>query len=133
MKGTSEFRKAIEDYIATRDDVNVNKHPGKTIDGCIDYIFTQVKASGCCGFADEEIYGMAVHYFDEPDEALGEIKHLSPQVVVNHHVDLSSEEIEKAKKEALEEVKRQQIESVTKREKKPARSAASASNELTLF
>ena len=41
--------------------------PHKNIEECILYILSEVQRSGCNGFADEEIYSMAVHYYDEDD------------------------------------------------------------------
>ncbi|WP_090156715.1 PcfK-like family protein [Dyadobacter soli] len=78
------------------------KKPGKNIDDCVTYIINQVKASGICGFEDSEIFGMAVHYYDEDD-----IKPGSPinyKVVVNHSVQLTEEEISQAKQNALAQV-----------------------------
>ncbi|MBP9481471.1 MAG: hypothetical protein KBF15_08460, partial [Parabacteroides sp.] len=37
--------------------------PEKNIDDCVTYILNEVKKSGCNGFADDEIYSMAVHYY----------------------------------------------------------------------
>ena len=120
MKGTNAFKETIGNYIIANN-IDIAKHPDKTLDGCIDYIFTTVQKSGCNGFTDDEIFGMAVHYFDEPNEALGDIKHLTPNVVVNHHVELTEEEKEQARKEAFEEVKQQQINNLTKKEQKPVK------------
>lgn len=120
MKGTDVFKETIKAYIESHD-VDVNRHPDKTLDKCVDYIFTQVKNSGCNGFTDDEIYGMALHYYDEPNEALGDIKHLTPNVVVNHHVELTEEEKERVRKEAFEEAKRKQINNLTKKEQKPVK------------
>lgn len=132
MKGTEAFKQTIATYLGSRPDVDENKHPDKTLDGCIDYIFTTVQKSGCNGFTDDEIFGMAVHYFDEPNEALGDIKHLTPNVVVNHHVELTEEEKKEAKQAALNEIKRKQIDSLTKKEvaKKPVEVKE---NQLSLF
>lgn len=131
MKGTNAFKETIGNYIIANN-IDIAKHPDKTLDGCIDYIFTTVQKSGCNGFTDDEVYGMAVHYFDEPNEALGDIKHLTPNVVVNHHVELTEEEKEEAKQAALEEIKRKQIDSLTKKEvaKKPVEVKE---NQLSLF
>lgn len=131
MKGTNAFKETIGNYIIANN-IDIAKHPDKTLDGCIDYIFTTVQKSGCNGFTDDEIFGMAVHYFDEPNEALGDIKHLIPNVVVNHHVELTEEEKEEAKQAALNEIKRKQIDSLTKKEvaKKPVEVKE---NQLSLF
>lgn len=89
MKGTTQFKETIHKYLqnkALNDSLFAQSFAkeGKTIDDCITYILNQVKASGCCGFADEEIYSMAVHYYDEDDIKVG--KPLSCNVVVNHSI-----------------------------------------------
>ena len=60
----------------------------------------QVQKSGCNGFADEEIYGMAVHYYDEDD--IKDIESVRCTVVVNHTVVLTEEEIKQAKADAIQ-------------------------------
>lgn len=105
LKGTESFTRAISAYLtaqAAADPLFAEtlKKPGKSIDNCITYILNQVKNSGCCGFEDSEIFGMAVHYYDEDD-----IKPGSPikcNVVVNHQVQLTEEEIQQAKATAME-------------------------------
>lgn len=104
MKGTETFKKTIETYLTERAKtdslfaVSFAK-PNKNINECINYIFSEVQKSGCNGFADDEIYGMAVHYYDEDN--LGEIKATSnARVVVNHSVELTEEEKAKAREEA---------------------------------
>lgn len=58
------------------------KKPAKNIKDCITYILNTVKSSGNNGFADEEIFGMAVHYYDEDDIKIG--APVNAKVVVNH-------------------------------------------------
>ena len=87
MNGTEAFKKTIKDYLdrrAAEDALFAESYAkeGKSIEECCNYIFVEVQKSGCCGFADDEIYGMAVHYYDEDN--LGEIKPIQGQVVVNH-------------------------------------------------
>jgi len=90
MKGTEIFKKTISDYLQVRansDDLFAKSFAkeGKTIDKCGIYILNKVKESGCNGFTDDEIYGMAVHYYDEDDIKEEELKPINPQsVVVNH-------------------------------------------------
>lgn len=89
MKGTDHFKTAIQNHLnglAAKDELFAAtlKKPKKNIDDCLTYILNQVKASGCNGFADEEIFGMAVHYYDEDDIKVG--KPISGTVVVNHSV-----------------------------------------------
>ena len=56
--------------------------PNKNIEECITYILNEVQKSGCNGFDDDEIFSMAVHYYDEDDIEVG--KAVSCQVAVNH-------------------------------------------------
>lgn len=76
-----EFKQAIEDYLNRRDDLaNKLKNPEKSIDGCCDYIYgvmlkraeKQRGGARAVGlYADpNEIFGLAVHYYDETNEDL---------------------------------------------------------------
>ena len=55
--------------------------PNKNIDDCATYILNTVKISGRQGFADDEIFGMAIHYYDEDSIVVGE--KISARVIVN--------------------------------------------------
>ena len=48
-------------------------------------ILKQLRASGCNGFGDEEVLGLAVHYYDEDDIKVG--KAISANVIVNHSIE----------------------------------------------
>ena len=68
MKGTDIFKRTIHTYLVQRaasDELFAEKYsnPQKTIDDCVTYILNTVQKSGCNGFADDEIYSMAVHYY----------------------------------------------------------------------
>lgn len=135
MNGTEAFKKTIKDYLdrrAAEDALFAESYAkdGKSIDECCNYIFTEVQKSGCCGFADEEIYGMAVHYYDEDN--LGEIKPIQGQVVVNHKVELTAEEIEEARREAKERVVNDEIARLRKPQPKPVQKKEEV-EVLTLF
>lgn len=122
MKATKAFEDTIKAYLdkrASEDDLFAESYAkeGKSIEECCNYILNEVQRSGCCGFADEEIYGMAVHYYDEDN--LGEIRPIQGQVVVNHKVELSAEEIEEARREAKERVVNDEIARLRKPQPKP--------------
>jgi hypothetical protein len=106
MKGTDKFKEIIKNYLdeyAEKDQLFKNKYLNlnKSIDECVNYIITQVKNSGINGFADEEIFSMAIHYYDEENI---EVNNINCNVIVNHHIELSSEEIEDTKKKAREKL-----------------------------
>lgn len=105
MKGSEEFKKVISaklQEIANGDPLfafSMGK-AGKNIDDCITYILNTVKQSGCSGFSDEEVYGMAMHYYDEDNIEVGE--KVECKVVTNHKVELSDDDIKRAKEQAIE-------------------------------
>ena len=104
MKGTEQFIRTIAEYPngrAMTDPLfapNLQK-PHKNIEECILYILSEVQRSGCNGFADEEIYSMAVHYYDEDDIEVDKVSGCN--VVVNHVVELSEEEKKQYQQEKL--------------------------------
>lgn len=107
MKSTDRFKSTIQKYLEDRaasDElfaVTFAKE-NKNIDDCVTYILNQVKASGCNGFDDSEIFGMAVHYYDEDDINIG--AKINCDVKVNHQVKLTDEEIAEAKQKAIDDV-----------------------------
>ena len=107
MKGTDNFKKVIQEHLellAKEDPLFAEtlKKANKNIDDCITYILNSVQESGANGFADGEIFNMAVHYYDEDDIKPG--KSVNCNVVVNHTVELSEEEIKAAKEKAIQNV-----------------------------
>lgn len=115
MSVSPAFKAQIENYLnelATKDELFATtlKKENKNIDDCITYILNQVQQSGKMGFADDEIYGMAVHYYDEDDIQVG--KKVSAKVVVNHSIDAP-----KPKKES----KQSPVQDQPKEVKKPAK------------
>ena len=122
MKGTNAFQATIKAYLdkrASEDSQFAESYAkeGKSVEECCNYILNQVQKSGCNGFADDEIYGMAVHYYDEDN--LGEIKPIQGQVVVNHRIELTEEEIAEAKREAKERIVSEEIARMRKPQPKP--------------
>ena len=95
MKGTEHFKDVIQNYLETRasyDELfaeNFRKE-NKNIDKCITYILTEVQRMGCAGLSDEEVYSLAVHYYDEDNIEVG--KSINCQVVVNHTIELTEAE-----------------------------------------
>ena len=117
MKATEEFRKTIQQYLEKRGSkdplfARIIIKPGKSMDKCIDYILETVYNSKCNGFTDDEIYSMAIHYFDEDDIITGTPKEM--RVVVNHVVELTEEEKEKARIDAIEALKSEHIRNMKK-------------------
>ena len=107
MKVSQHFKRAIQKklYQMAEDDflfANSLTKKNKSMDACIAYILAQVKKIGAVGYTDDEIYGMAAHYFDEDD--LEKFDPVSCHVVVNHKPELTPEEVEELKKKARDEI-----------------------------
>ncbi len=73
MKATTHFKNTIQNYLEQRAQTDAlfewtyTTKEYKNIDDCCTYILNEVQKSGCNGFADDEIFGMAVHYYDYPN------------------------------------------------------------------
>lgn len=134
MEATDNFKKAIENFLkeaSSKDQELAGKmaNTKKSIDNCINYIFKTVQASGKHGFTDDEVYGMALHYYDE--ENLTDIKASNVKVVVNHIVELTEEEKEKARKLALDKAVEEAKANLSK--KKTAPKKAEDISQASLF
>lgn len=107
MKSTERFKEVIKQYLTQRAAADtlfaaVFSKPHKNLDDCVAYILNTVKASGCAGFPREEIFDMAVHYFDEDGINVGDP--VSCKIVVNNTVELTDEEKAQARKDAIRRV-----------------------------
>ncbi|NCT92923.1 MAG: PcfK-like protein [Chitinophagaceae bacterium] len=118
MRGTEIFKNVIQEHLsglAAADPLfsETLKKQNKNIDDCITYILNTVQESGSNGFADEEIYQMAVHYYDEDNIQPG--KAIECSVVVNHKVELTEDEIQEAKQKAIKKIIDEQAEKLKKK------------------
>ena len=107
-KGTQAFNDTIREYLegmAENDALFAVKfaNPTKSIEDCVTYIINQVQKSGCNGFADDEIFGMAVHYWEESEIEVG--NPINCKVVVNHTVELTEDEKEQARQDAINKLR----------------------------
>ena len=118
MKTTIAFKETIQQHlqeVATKDALFAEtlKKENKNIDDCITYILNEVKKSGCNGFADSEIFNMAIHYYDENDLKPG--KKITASVIVNHSIEITEQDKENAKKIALDQLIESEKEKLKKR------------------
>ena len=104
MKATQNFKNTIQAYLqdrASNDSLFADrlKIESKNIDDCITYMLNCIQKSGCNGFEDDEVYSMAIHYYDEDDIEIG--NPINCKVAVNHVVELTQEDKDQAKEEAM--------------------------------
>ena len=88
-KGTQAFNDTIKAYLEERAENDALfavkfANPSKSVDDCVTYILNQVQKSGCNGFTDAEVYGMAIHYYEEKEIEVG--NPINCKVVVNNTV-----------------------------------------------
>jgi hypothetical protein len=112
MSGTEQFTRTIAEYLNLRAATDPLfapklKKPHKNIEDCITYILKQVQQSACNGFEDDEIYSMALHYYDEDDLDVG--SPVACHVVVNHTLVLTEEEKAEASKQAIQQYQAQEL------------------------
>ena len=122
MKASNHFKNTIKAYLDQRAETDVlfslqYSKPEKSIDDCITYILNEVKKSGCNGFADDEIYNMAVHFYDEDNIEIG-MPMSNAHVVVNHFVELTEEEKEQARQDAIQKAQDEAYRKMTQQVKK---------------
>lgn len=94
---------------------------GKSIEECCNYIIQEVKKMKVAGLSDDEVFGLAVHYYDEDN--LGEIKAYNCKVVVNQTVELTEEEKEQARKDAIAQYQKEEYSKLRNAEKVKEESA----------
>lgn len=137
MKASIHFQTEIQSYLEQRAEydelfAHSYRNPLKNIEDCITYILNEVQKSGCNGFADDEIFGMAVHYYDEADIEIG--KPIDCKVVVNHAVELTEEEKAEARKEAVKRAESEAYSRMTKRKTAPKKENKNSNNgQMTLL
>ena len=128
MESVDHFKEDIKsflDELSEQDETFAVKYwnPKKNIDDCCTYIINQVEATKRIGFSDQEIYGLAVHYFDEEDIEVGPPKPC--RIVTNHTIELTEEEKAQARQAAM---KRAQDEAYAKL-KLPKKKSSAAKDE----
>ena len=111
-KGTMAFADTIRHYLEKRAENDVLfavkfANPSKSVEDCVTYIINEVKKSGCNGFTDDEIFGKAVHYFEENEIEVG--NPINCKVVVNHTVELTEEEKEQSRQEAIAKLRNEEL------------------------
>ena len=111
-------------------------NPKKSIDECCKYITGEAYArakNGCAVISDEEVYGMAVHYYDEEDIKIRKAPNArtaktnaEPELTKEQQEALRLQAEKEYKAQILAEFKQKEIKRKAKaREKKPQLQMAS--------
>lgn len=111
-KEMNPVKQAIKNYLDERaktDELFATAYakPNKNIDECFNYIVGEARKQGDAVYlSDETVFGWAVHYYDEDDIKVKKLPS-GTRVSARASVELTEEEKEKAKKQAVNEYKRQ--------------------------
>lgn len=135
-KAIDYFKVTIQSYLEQRAQTDelfapIYAKPNKSIDDCITYILIYVQQSGICGFADDEIYSLALHYYDEDSIEVG--KPINCNVVVNHAIILTDEEKAQARQKAIQKAQDEAYAKMKQGNAKPKAKQPEANNIPNLF
>ena len=135
------FFDSMESFIRQKMDANdlfakKVSNPKKNIEDCITYVINTIEKSRYKGLCDNDVYSLAVHYYEEDDIEVG--KPINCRVVVNHQVELTPEEIAEMRQKAKDEVFRQEMDRLknhnsVRRTVKPVTTPQHEEETLTLF
>lgn len=103
-------------------------NPKKSLKECCKYIYGEAKkragGSSCVYIPPEEVFGMAVHYYDEDDIKVTGAGYTGRATVAPKPVELTAEQKAKAEQAALEKYEAEQRAKIEAREKEKAKAEA---------
>ena len=135
------FKSTIKEYLDKRaaEDERFRErysNPNKSIDECSDYIIGEVRNSHREAFSDNEIYGLAVHYYDE-DNVVIDSGAKNGLLAIASPGEITDEDRNKAKQMAIEEMKKHEIEKIREKQRRMPKRPKEADNmkqlELEMF
>lgn len=124
MANNNSFNEAIKAYLdkrAVEDPLFAPKYanPKKSINECCNYIMGEARKRGnAVVISDEEVYGMAVHYYDEEDIKINKLPANSRASVSSPApapVELTEEEKKAVREAAIVRLAEEQYQSLKKK------------------
>lgn len=140
MKPSNNFNQAIQAYLKERaktDELFAKSYskPNKSIDECCAYIMGEAKKRGdAVAISDAEVFGMAVHYYDEDDIKVNKMPANIKTSVSrpSTSIELTEEDKEKARQAALKRLEEEQHALLRKKPTKAKKEAAEV-QQMSLF
>ena len=124
MKQITTFKQAIQAYLderAKNDELFAASFskPKKNIDECCEYILSEAKKRGnAVAMTDEEVFGLAVHYYDEDDIKVNKVSSICRVSAPAAEVELTDEEKKAAREAAIKRLAEEQYQSLKKKPSK---------------
>lgn len=124
MKSTAYFTRTILTHLeqrASEDPLFAQSfaNPDRDIDQCCVFILNQVHKSGCNGFHDDEIFELAENYYTAENIEVG--KPINARIMINHVVELTTEEREQARQDAIQKAQNDAYNKMMQPKKKTVR------------
>lgn len=113
--------------------------PNKNIDECYKYILGEARKKGTAvGMSHEEVYGLAVHYYDEDDIKINPVSgyveaSASDDDKETKEVKLTAEEEKQAREEAIHRLAEEQYQKMKKRPQRARREENESVQQMSLF
>ena len=138
MEKLNSFQQAIKAYLDERNKTDelfskAYSKPNKSLKECCDYIMGEAKKRGStvC-ISDNEVFGMAVHYYDEDNIKINKVsggcKVSAPTQTPK--IKLTEEDKKKAREEAIKRLTEEQYSSL---KKKPSKRKEESVQQMSLF
>lgn len=133
------FENAIKEYLDARAKEDVKfaekySDEKKSIEECCRFILVEMRKkakSGMYGATDAEVFGLAVHYYDEEDIKVE--KNVSAEVVINRELTEEEKQEFKKRKEAKAKTEEQKEEDKKRREQERKKKEQEEEGLLFLF
>ena len=139
MKSSENFIEAIRHYLDSRaesDNLFAIRYadPSKSLSECCQFILNEVKRQGVSVMTNDEVYSLAMHYWDGDCTAEEIGKPINCKVVISKD-QLSDEDKAELKQQAMEQYKQEQLREIRSQSKpkaqpKPTATAPKAGAEI---
>lgn len=137
--GNKTFKEAIKNYLDERaktDELFAKSYAkeNKSLDECCAYIMGEAcKRGNAVAMTDEEVFGMAVHYYDEDDIQVNKMPAGTRAAVsAPHPVELTEEEKKAAREAAIKRLADEQYASLRKKTSRTKKEATEV-QQMSLF
>lgn len=112
--------------------------PNKSIDECYKYILGEARKKGTAvGMSHEEVYGLAVHYYDEDDIKInpvsGYVQASASDDDETKEVKLTAEEEKQAREEAIHRLAEEQYQKMKKKPQRARKEENESVQQMSLF
>lgn len=138
------FKDAIKSYLdrrAGQDELFAKTYAkeGKTLEECCNYIIGEARKRGnAVAMTAEEVYGLAVHYYDEDNIKINPVygyvqASASDDDGEAKHVKLTAEEEKQAREEAIHRLAEEQYQKMKKRPQRARKEENESVQQMSLF